>query len=160
MNLMKKWYLLKTKLRQEKKAIANLENQNFSVYCPLAQINGKNVILFPGYLFIQLDDKEENWAPIRSTKGVINFVRFGLSFAKISDSIINLIKTNENTTAEKIKTLKDFKLGQSVKITDGVLQNCVAIFKSFKSDERVILLLNIMGQEQTINLKKKSIIGL
>tara|TARA_B100001175_G_C19474078_1_gene623305 strand:+ start:298 stop:771 length:474 start_codon:yes stop_codon:yes gene_type:complete len=157
---MKKWYLLKTKLRQEKKAIANLENQNFSVYCPLAQINGKNVILFPGYLFIQLDDKEENWAPIRSTKGVINFVRFGLSFAKISDSIINLIKTNENTTAEKIKTLKDFKLGQSVKITDGVLQNCVAIFKSFKSDERVILLLNIMGQEQTINLKKKSIIGL
>ena len=81
MRYMKKWYLIKTKPRQENTAIINLENQEYTTYCPIAKINKKNVVLFPGYVFIYLDKHNENWSPIRSTKGVINFVRFGLNFA-------------------------------------------------------------------------------
>ena len=157
---MKKWYLLKTKPRQEKIALANLENQDYDSYCPYAKINNKIVVLFPGYLFIYLDETSDNWGPIRSTKGVLNFVRFGLSYAKISNKIIDFIKENEFNTSQKLKYLNDFKRGDKVQITEGVFKNCVAIFESFKSDERVILLMNIMGQEQTINVKKKSLIGL
>ena len=75
---MKKWYLIKTKPRQEQIAILNLERQHYYVYCPSALINQKNVVLFPGYLFIQLDSEMQNWSPIKSTKGVLNFVRFPL----------------------------------------------------------------------------------
>lgn len=160
MSFMKKWYLLKTKPRQEKIALANLENQDYDSYCPYAKINNKIVVLFPGYLFIHLDETSDNWGPIRSTKGVLNFVRFGLSYAKISNKIIDFIKENEFNTSQKLKYLNDFKIGDKVQITEGVFKNCVAIFESFKSDERVILLMNIMGQEQTINVKKKSLIGL
>ena len=160
MNFMKKWYLIKTKPRQEKIAYVNLENQNYHVYCPWVKINNKIKILFPGYLFINLDETSENWAPIRSTKGVLNFVRFGLSYAKISNKIIEIIKDNEFNTTEKMKNLNDFKPGDKVQITDGVFKNCVAIFKSFKSDERVILLMNILGQQQAINIKQESLIGL
>ena len=159
MKLMKKWYLVKTKPRQEKIAISNLENQNYHVYCPRAEINNKVVVLFPGYLFIYLDITSDNWSPIRSTKGVINFVRFGLSYAKISNSIIDFIKANENNTSKKIKYLNDFKPGDNVQITGGVFKNCIAIFESFKSDERVILLMNLMGQQQKISMKKKSLVG-
>ena len=160
MSFMKKWYLLKTKPRQEKIALANLENQDYDTYCPYAKINNKIVVLFPGYLFIHLDETSDNWGPIRSTKGVLNFVRFGLSYAKVSNKIIDFIKENEFNTSQKLKYLNDFKIGDKVQITEGVFKNCVAIFESFKSDERVILLMNIMGQEQTINVKKKSLIGL
>ena len=160
MRHMKKWYLLKTKPRQEKIALTNLKNQNYHAYCPYATINNKIVVLFPGYLFIHLDETSDNWGPIRSTKGVLNFVRFGLSYAKISNKIIDFIKENEFNTSQKLKYLNDFKIGDKVQITEGVFKNCVAIFESFKSDERVILLMNIMGQEQTINVKKKSLIGL
>ena len=160
MSFMKKWYLLKTKPRQEKIALANLENQDYDTYCPYAKINNKIVVLFPGYLFIHLDETSDNWGPIRSTKGVLNFVRFGLSYAKISNKIIDFIKENEFNTSQKLKYLNDFKIGDKVQITEGVFKNCVAIFESFKSDERVILLMNIMGQEQTINVKKKSLIRL
>ena len=157
---MRNWYLIKTKPRQEKTAIANLENQNFHVFCPFAIVNNKNISLFPGYLFIQLDDKTQNWSPINSTKGVSNFVRFGLNFAKVPDNIIEFIKKNQLVTTEKLKNLNKFKPGDKVQITDGVFKNCVAIFKSFKSDERVILLMNILGQQQSINIKQKSLIGL
>ena len=160
MRHMKKWYLIKTKSRQENVAIANLENQNYHVYCPSAKINNKVVVLFPGYLFINLDQTSENWSPIRSTKGVLNFVRFGLSYAKISNRVIDFIKENEFNTSQKLKYLNDFKIGDKVQITEGVFKNCVAIFESFKSDERVILLMNLMGQQQTISVKKKSLIGL
>ena len=160
MSFMKKWYILKTKPRQEKIALANLENQDYDSYCPYAKINNKIVVLFPGYLFIHLDETSDNWGPIRSTKGILNFVRFGLSYAKVSNKIIDFIKENEFNTSQKLKYLNDFKIGDKVQITEGVFKNCVAIFESFKSDERVILLMNIMGQEQTINVKKKSLIGL
>ena len=160
MNFMKKWYLIKIKPRQENVAITNLENQNYHVYCPSAKINNKIKVLFPGYLFISLDETSENWSPIRSTKGVLNFVRFGLSYAKISNKLINFIKDNEEDTTKKIKKLNDFKPGDKVQITEGVFKNCNAIFKSLKSDERVLLLINLLGQQQSLKIKKKSLISL
>jgi transcriptional antiterminator RfaH len=160
MTFMKKWYLIKTKPRQENVAIANLENQNYHVYCPSAKINNKIKVLFPGYLFINLDETSENWTPIRSTKGVLNFVRFGLSYAIISNKLIEFIKENELKTIERVKNLNDFKPGDKIQITDGVFKNCVAIFKSSRPENRVILLMNLLGQQQTINIKQKSVIGL
>jgi len=160
MAFMKKWYLIKTKPRQENVAIANLENQNYHVYCPCAKINNKIKVLFPGYLFINLDETSENWTPIRSTKGVLNFVRFGLSYAIISNKLIDFIKENELKTIERIKNLNDFKPGDKIQITDGVFKNCVAIFKSSRPEDRVILLMKLLGQEQTLNIKKSSLIAL
>jgi transcriptional antiterminator RfaH len=154
---MRKWYLIKTKPRNEKIALANLENQNYDAYCPLAKINNKIVVLFPGYLFINLDETSDNWGPIRSTKGVLNFVRFGLNYANISGKTLNFIKKNEFNTIEGIKELDGFKPGERVQITEGIFKNCVGIFKSIKSDERVILLLDIMGRQQTMQINNKSL---
>ena len=154
---MKHWCLVKTKSKQEDIAILNLENQNFHVYCPYALIRNKNEVLFPGYIFIQLDKDTQNWSPIRSTKGVLYFVRFGLSYAKIPDNIIEFIKTNQLNTAEKLKNINKFKSGDKVQITDGVFKNCIAIFKSYKSDERVILLMNLLGQQQKLTIKQESL---
>jgi transcriptional antiterminator RfaH len=160
MRYMKNWYLIKTKPRQENVAMKNLENQEYSTYCPTVTINNKSIVLFPGYLFIYLDKKKENWSPIRSTKGVVNFVRFGLNFALVPDTVIEFLKANQLINKEKLKNLNKFKLGDKVLIKDGVFKNCVAIFKSSKSEERVILLMNLLGQQQAINIKKESVIVL
>ena len=152
---MKKWYLIKTKPRQEKKAKQNLENQGYEVFCPIAKINDKLVVLFPGYLFVQLNDKTQNWSPINSTKGVSHFVKFGLNFAKVPTSVIEFIKTNQHITTDKLKNLNKFKPGDKVQISDGVFNNFVAIFESYKSDERVILLMNLLGREQSLSVKKE-----
>ncbi len=155
---MKSWYLVKTKPRQENTAVINLENQEYCTYCPMALIDNKRTALFPGYIFIYLDKKTENWSPIRSTKGVSNFVRFGLNFAQVPDSVIEFIKTNQMISTKKLREINNFKKGDKVQISDGAFKNCIAIFKSFKSDERVVLLMNLLGQQQTINIKKESVI--
>ena len=152
---MKNWYLLKTKPRQEIIAKQNLKNQGYGSFCPIVKINNRLVVLFPGYLFVQLNEKIQNWSPINSTKGVSHFVKFGLNFAKVPTSVIELIKTNQHITAEKLKDLNKFKPGDKVQISDGVFNNFVAIFESYKSDERVMLLINLLGREQSLSVKKE-----
>ena len=154
---MKNWYLIKTKPRQEKIAKQNLENQGYVTFCPITKINNKLVILFPGYLFIKLNDKTQNWSPINSTKGVSHFVKFGLNFAKVPTSVIKFIKTNQHITTEKLINLNKFKPGDKVQISDGAFKNWVAIFKCYKPDDRVILLMNLLGCEQSLSIKKESV---
>ena len=157
---MKNWYLIKTKPRQEKKAKQNLENQGYVAFCPITKINNKLVILFPSYLFVQLDEKTQIFSPIHSTQGVSYFVKFGLNLAKVPTGVIELIKTNQHITADKLKDLNKFKPGDKVKISDGAFKNWVAIFKCYKPDERVILLMNLLGNEQSLSIKKESVIAL
>ena len=157
---MKNWYLIKTKPRQEKIAKQNLENQDYQTFCPMAKINNRLVVLFPGYLFVQLNEKTQNFSPINSTKGVSHFVKFGLHFAKVPTSVIKFIKTNQHITTEKLINLNKFKLGDKVQISDGTFKNYMAIFKCYKSDERVILLMNLLGNEQSLNFKKELVIAL
>jgi len=157
---MKNWYLIKTKPRQEKIAIQNLENQGYKVFCPISKINNQLVVLFPGYLFIQLNDKTQNWSPINSTKGVSHFVKFGINFAKVPINVIEFIKTHQHITTEKLNNLNKFKPGDKIQIIDGAFKNWVAIFKCYKSDERVILLMNLLGNEQSVSLNKESVIAL
>ena len=160
MSLMKNWYLIKTKPRQEKIAKQNLENQGYVTFFPITKINNKLVILFPGYLFTQLNDKTQNWSPIYSTQGVSYFVKFGLNFAKVPTSVIKFIKTNQHITTEKLINLNKFKPGDKVQISDGVFKNWVAIFKCYRPDERVILLMNLLGCEQSLNIKEESVTAL
>jgi len=157
---MKNWYLIKTKPRQENIAKQNLENQGYVTFCPITNINNRFVAFFPGYLFLQLNKKTQKWSPINSTKGVSHFVKFGLNFAKVPNSVIDFIKTNQHITSDKLKDLNKFKPGDKVQISDGAFKNYLAIFKCYKSDERIILLMNLLGNEQSLSFKKELVIAL
>ena len=156
---MRNWYLIKTKPQQEAIATQNLTNQNFNVFFPKAVINNKTTPLFPSYLFIELDDKIQNWTPIRSTKGVSNFVRFGLSFAKVPNQIINLIKTQQQQTIEKMINICSHHKGDYLEIQTGVFKGQQAIFQNYNSSDRVTVLLKLIGQQQAITLDQREVIA-
>jgi transcriptional antiterminator RfaH len=156
---MKNWYLIKTKPQQEAIATQNLTNQNFNVIFPKAVINNKTTPLFPSYLFIELDDKIQNWTPIRSTRGVSNFVRFGLSFAKVPNQIINLIKTQQQQTIEKMINICSHHKGDYLEIQTGVFKGQQAIFQNYNSSDRVTVLLKLIGQQQAITLDQREVIA-
>lgn len=157
---MKEWYLIKTKPRQEKTAKQNLENQGYVVFCPVAIIDSQPAVLFPGYIFVKLSKTTQSWSPINSTKGVSHFVRFGLDYARVPTNVVEFIRINQDNTADKLIKLNKFKSGDKVQISDGVFNNCLAIFKSYKSDDRVILLLNLLGRKQSIDIKKDFVTAL
>ncbi len=70
---MDEWYLLRSKPRQELRAVENLERQGFIAYCPmLEKKRSRPEPLFPGYVFLQHEDFEVHpeFGKIRSTRGV------------------------------------------------------------------------------------------
>ncbi|NBY65097.1 MAG: transcriptional activator RfaH [Betaproteobacteria bacterium] len=110
------WYLVMSKPREEDRAYENLVYQQYNCYLPKVKIEkikqGKKIQLleplFPRYLFVQLNSSTDNWGPVRSTLGVSNMVRFGDSYAKVPDSVIEDINYFSSEHQESL-----FKAGES-----------------------------------------------
>src|SRR5688572_4888026 len=96
-----RWYLVHCKPHQDERAIENLERQGFVCYRPVREVEryreGKRYVsresLFSGYVFIQLDRVNDNWYPIRSTRGVNGIVRFHEYPLPVRDEIIEAIRS-------------------------------------------------------------------
>src|SRR5665213_3569762 len=62
-----RWYVVQTQPRREARAIANLQRQNYRVFCPCIRktvrharkMSGVLAALFPKYLFVRLDVSRE-----------------------------------------------------------------------------------------------------
>lgn len=156
---MKNHYLIKTKPQQESVAAQNLSNQGFDVFYPKAVIDNKTTPLFPGYLFIELDNQAQNWTPIRSTKGVSNFVRFGLNFASVSTQIINMIKVQQHQTIEKMIGIYSHHKGDYLEIQTGAFKGQQVVFQNYKSSDRVTVLLKLIGQQQAVTLDQREVVA-
>lgn len=146
---MKKWYLLYTKPRQEKLALQHLQNQAYEVYLPLIQVEKirqgvRSLVeeaLFPRYLFVKLDEAgSQSWAPIRSTVGVSQLVKFGHRFAEVSQDLVAWVQDH----AKVMKLAPELKQGDLVTITEGPFRGMEAIFKTYDGEKRAILLLNLL----------------
>jgi len=153
----KKWYLLQCKPGQTQRALENLQRQQYDCYLPLHSVErirrGKRQTLseplFPGYLFIHLDSIQDNWMPIRSTRGVQRLVAFGKQLpTTLPDALIEGIRDR----CEAIPHQPLIEPGSRVRICEGSFKDMEAIFLSQDGDERVILLLTLLQREARITL--------
>ncbi len=153
--LERSWYVIQCKAKESFRAAENLQNQGFEVFHPVIEVEklrtGKIQCvlepLFPYYLFIYLSDASDNWRPIRSTRGVLKMLAFGSTPVKISTSLIKHLKQRIQPAPENL-----FKAGDSVLIEEGPFKGLKAIFASKRGDERVVLLLNLLQQQQRIEV--------
>ncbi len=154
------WYLVYTKPRGESTAAVNLSRQNYHTYLPLIKktriknAQAKKIIepLFPRYIFIELNIETDNWSPIRSTLGVSSIVNFGFTPAKVPDSLIAVLKENENSDGIYEFIEKKLVKGQSVEILSGPMMGYSGIFNSYSTKNRVTILLNLLGKETSVQL--------
>lgn len=151
-NLMRAWYLLHTKPRQEQVALENLQRQGWQCYLPQMRIErirrGKLHLvtepMFARYLFIQLEsgEKAKSWAPIRSTIGVTGLVRFGAQAARVDDALVDAIRSREQAAPAKPM----FTPGDSVTVTQGPFSGIEAIYQSPSADQRALILVQMLGK--------------
>ena len=148
------WYVIRTKPQQESKAVSNLEAQEFEVYLPQFIKNRKITPLFPGYLFVHMNDRL-NISKIMYTKGIQNFVKFGGWYASIPDKIVKQIKEKEIETATKASELLMLNKGDTVEIVDGPFKGLNAIFEEYSETDRVKVLFELLNNKQKVELKEK-----
>jgi transcriptional antiterminator RfaH len=156
------WYLVMAKPSNEDCALVNLERQGYGVYFPQLQTKAlrrgkwsdRIVPLFPRYLFVQVDSIAQSLAPVRSTLGVANVVRFGVNHMVVPNRVIDSLRANANpeTGLHTLRIGEWFKRGDAVLIATGSLTGLEGVFESDDGNHRVTVLLNLLGRETRLQL--------
>lgn len=122
----KKWYVVYTKPRWEKKVSDLLTKKKIDNYCPLNKVvrqwaDRKKMILeplFTSYVFVHATEAEH--LAVKQTSGIVNFVYWLGSPAVVKDNEIDTIKSflekYTNITLEKV----EINVADRVRITEGL----------------------------------------
>lgn len=155
------WYALQHKPAQGDRALDNLQNQGISCFYPKITVENikagkrskKLEALFPGYLFVHLEQTDPMWGKLRSTRGVLRVVGFAGKPAPIGDEVIQHVKDSLHAVAET----GGIKPGQPVELSDGPFQGIDAIFRAYDGEERAIVLIQFMQKQQAISVPVSAI---
>ena len=157
-----KWYAVLCKPRGEEVAVTNLENQGYAVYLPrllarhrrLGKWVNRIEPLFPRYLFLRLRDERQSLTPVRSTVGVSGMVRLGGQPAVVSDALIEALRARQDATVGVHLQRTVFAPGATVKFVEGPFSGLEGIFSKETGEERVIVLLDLLGKMNALKVDR------
>jgi transcriptional antiterminator RfaH len=155
MNSVLSWYAIRTKPRQEERAIENLTSWGVATLAP--RLKGKNgrreSLFFPGYIFARFDGFKM-LHNIHFTRGVAYVVGFGKGPAPISDEVISEIYARMDGDGF-IRTVIELDPGDEVVIRSGLLRNFVGVFeRELRGSERVQILLRTVAYSAHVEISR------
>jgi transcriptional antiterminator RfaH len=109
--------------------------------------------LFPGYIFVCLSERDPKFSKLRSTRGVRDFVRFSGKPAVVPEALMARLQQEFGNQKSQRVICRLPQAGQPVMIIDGPFAGLEAIFNTLDGDERAILLLDILGKQQSISVQ-------
>ena len=117
----------------------------------------KNVYVFPGYIFISIDEDIFSWTKINNTYGVSKILVFNHRPAEVSSDIIiqlkNKYKYEDNSFANQ-----NIQKGDNIKVQTGPFVDLIAKVKNVTDNNRIWVLLKYMGRTSKLKLQKTDII--
>ncbi len=160
------WYAVYTRARAEALAQEHLRRQGYEVYLPSHMKRRRHARrtdfvrapLFPRYLFVAIDRLHQRWRPVCSTVGVCDLVRRGDHPAKIPDGLVEELQARElGGSFDHGAQIQKIKLGDPVRIGAGPFMDLVGRFYGMASDERVFVLLDLLGRTVKAQLPSTAI---
>lgn len=154
----KQWYLLYCKGKEELRALTNLENQGIDSFFPTMKIEKKvrnkptckDVVIFPNYLFVEIDKDTANFNSIRSTRGVIDFVKCGTNYTKVPTALVTELKAKQFCQDNSADEVMEYSVGEHVIIQEGPFKGIEAIYQCKDGLERGVLLINLIHNVTTM----------
>lgn len=126
----KRWLVIYTRPRWEKKVDRLLKMQDIESYCPLKTVinqwaDRKKTVelpLFGSYVFVRVSEPEEY--KVRQTLGVLNFIYYMAKPATIRDQVIEKIKTYTVICPDaEVVDLLELSVGDRIRVKNGIFYN-------------------------------------
>jgi len=166
------WYVVYTKPRQEAVAEFNLQRQSFETYLPLFKVIKKQAVqpgkkevdvsaeastvyepMFPRYLFFKPANQKQSIAAARSSRGVNSLVTFGTELAVVPPDVMQAIQDMEaQRNNADISSISPFQPGRRVRLRNTALDGIEGVVQAVGA-ERVVLLMQILGQQKTLKVQ-------
>jgi transcriptional antiterminator RfaH len=160
------WYAVYTHPHAETKALEHLLRQGYSAYLPryrtrVSHARRRQIVLrplFPRYLFAGIDRASMPWRPILSTFGVTDVVRNGDEPTPVPSEIVSAIEEREKAGAfDRGNPQQSLRLGELVRVTAGALEDMVGRLVELRDQDRVVVLLELLGRAVRAQLPAESV---
>lgn len=109
--------------------------------------------LFPGYLFIALDAARERWRSVRSTIGVSELLCAGERPTPVPAGAVEAIRAKEDARGYvAVSRRAPLRRDATVRVVEGAFADLVGLFDCADDNERVTVLLNLLGRQVKIRV--------
>jgi len=165
---MYQWYVVHTLSANEKKVKKAIEDQRDlkgmadfikEVLLPIENVSevkmGQQKIvekrMWPGYLLISMTLTDESWAYVKNIPGVIDFLG-GDKPTPLTEAEVREILKDISEKKKKVVQKHRFKVGDTVKIIDGVFVNFIGTVTDVNNEKgRISVLVSIFGRETQVD---------
>ncbi|WP_407331009.1 transcription/translation regulatory transformer protein RfaH [Enterovibrio sp. 27052020O] len=156
---MNSWYLLYCKRSEQQRAEQHLKRQGVDCYYPQVTVEkirrGKRSPqlepLFPNYVFATFDPELIAFTTVRSTRGVVDFVRQGATPVTVPFDLIKTLMAHEDSDEQRAQLNDILKPGDEVEVLDGQFEGSDAIYKEADGEMRSILLINLINRQVEVS---------
>lgn len=105
----------------------------------------------PGYVLIQMKMSDQSWNIVRNTPGVTGFISSLNKPVPIREEEVERILKQMTAEAPRVKV--GFRLGQSIRVTDGPFAEFVGVVYELNTEKgKVKVLLSLFGRETPVEL--------
>jgi len=158
------WYIVYSKPKGETIVQKNLLRQGYLVQLPLVRKVVRRKVslepLFPRYLFFAPSRDQQSLSSVQSTLGVTCIVRFGVNLATLSDqrclAIMAYAQAQQEGGTSAILDVQGIRPGQRVLVNSGAFAGLEGLVSMIAKD-RVILLMSLLGKDQTLGFEPNQI---
>ena len=162
----KHWHALYVRSRSERKVLSQLEEMGIEAYLPLITrikqwSDRKKKVeepLFRSYVFVHNSLRQHY--DVLNVYGVVRFVTFEHKAVVVPDNQIVAIKKYIDDPLEDenvVKNNNDLKVGQLVRITNGVLQGLIGRLVSVNNKRRLVVYIESVGQVVPVSISRAKV---
>jgi transcriptional antiterminator RfaH len=156
------WCAARLEHRHERYALHCLGVLGYATYFPrlrVRRIRGARKIetappLFPGYCFVAI---ELQWHAARWCPGILGLVMSGERPVRVPDPVIAEIRSRERHGLVELPKPPGPRPGAPVRILRGPLEGQLGLYAGMRAQERVLILLGLLGREQRVELARQDV---
>jgi len=160
----RRWYVLYTRSRQEKKVRERFQVEEIECYLPLERklriwSDRKKWIeepIFRSYIFVRVDvGNYHEYLKVLKTEGVVHFVRIEKKPVPVADSLIEAIRKYE-ASGEYISEEEEaqLKVGDTVEVVRGPMKGLIGTLVSIGKKRKVRIMVEAVQQAVYLNIRK------
>lgn len=164
----RRWYVVQTQPGREEPALLHLRRQGFVTFCPMrfaTRGTTRNRVtalspFFRGYVFIALDLERERWRSINGTIGVMRLVAFGNAGrpAPLPTGFVEQLQ-QMSEAGGGLGGGTQLGAGDAVRIIEGPFDQLCGVLEKASNQDRVTVLLSLLGKETRVQLQRRVLIA-
>jgi transcription antitermination factor NusG len=154
------WYAISVKSRHEFVAAGELRRKGIETFLPsirkMSQWKDRKkrveFPLFPGYLFVSISPDPEDFMRVVTTRGTVRFISLEPGHpTPVAGEEIDALRIIVNS-GEKIDVYPGLKLGERVRVRNGILRGAAGILIRKEDDHILLVSMEILGRSVGVKI--------